>query len=80
MTYYITKYALTAGIYTREGEAEGKHLSLNAGRSDAEFYHNSEFHETKEEAIARAEEMRDRKIASLEKQLDKLRSMDFSRS
>lgn len=78
---WITKYALTKGISTRE------HVLVCSGINDdmivateghyQSYYHKPEWHETEESAIARAEEMRLKKIQSLEKQIEKLRKVKF---
>ena len=78
---YDTSYALTSGIEIRK-------LSNPVdpdGVKDMVFYlnpyHNGisakRWHTTKAEAIADAEALREKKIASLEKQLAKLRAMTF---
>lgn len=76
---WITKYALTQGIIETEAKRcasvnedmiETKNLGLFHGEG-------REWHLTKEEAIKRANEMRIKKIASIEKQLDKLKSLKF---
>lgn len=43
------------------------------------YYHGegNDWHRTKESAIAKAEEMRKKKIASLKKQIEKLEKMEF---
>lgn len=44
-----------------------------------QYYHGKgdEWHETKESAIAKAEEIRKKKINSLKKQIEKLEKMKF---
>lgn len=81
MKIYNTKYALTKGIMLQEAEQiernpqfvsiknPGWHLILS----------KTDWHYTKEQAIERANEMRDKKIISLKKQIKKLESMDFSK-
>ena len=76
---YITKYALTQGIY----EMNVDHMSDDGdtvyGKAWNEFYHGNgkEWHYTKEGAIKRAEELRIKKIQSLKKQIEKLKSLKF---
>lgn len=41
------------------------------------YFHKGEWFKTKEEVIQKAEEMRLKKIKSLEKQLNKFRQMEF---
>ena len=82
MRVWITKYALTQGIF----EADGKICTdidenmIDAGK--AGLYHNhysgiDEWHKTKESAIRAAEHMRQKKIASLEKQIARLKKLKF---
>lgn len=40
-------------------------------------FHGNEWHRTREEAVARAEQMRAAKIASLKKQIAKLEKLSF---
>lgn len=41
------------------------------------YFHGNEWHKSRESAIAKAEEMRKKKIASLKKQIEKLEKMEF---
>lgn len=83
---WISKYALTQGIEEKNAVVcsninidmieivnTEKHFIGN------EYYHGEgkEWHKTKEEAIKRAEELRLKKIKSVEKQLEKLKSLKF---
>lgn len=79
MKAYITKYALTSGIIQTEGEITSNGALFDMRASVPIYYHGEgkEWHRTKKEAIARAEEMRQKKIASLKKQIDKLERMKF---
>lgn len=78
-TYYVTKYAMTAGILQVNGEPskDGDFISFkrNGGPFYTEYAHGKDFHATLEAANLRAEEMRQKKIISAEKSLDKLRKM-----
>ena len=71
---WISKYALGQGIFQRQAEihSDGVCKPVNLG-----WISKSCWHKTKEEAIARAEEMRKAKIASLKKQLEKLENLRF---
>lgn len=84
ITAYITKYALTQGIYTREAVVNYSDLSgsmICCSKGDlgrlGEYYHGPDWHYTFEEAIARAELMRNKKLASMEKAKKKLMTLDF---
>ena len=76
---YITKYALTQGIYEMEVHRMSEDGSSVYGKAWNEAYHGNgkEWCRTKEEAIKRAEEMRIKKIESLEKQIKKLKGLKF---
>lgn len=85
MKVYITKYALTDGIIEAEhvpGVAEdGKEYAFfidENNQIDAHFYiPYEELVFGKESAIKKAEEMRQKKISSLKKQIEKLEEMRF---
>ena len=82
MKVWITKYALTDGII--EGEVIGcknDDLVFYDGQiKDGGEHLRKRFGEwciSKEEAIQKAEEMRQKKIASLKKQIEKLEEIRF---
>lgn len=80
MKVYVTKYALTTGILTAEdGEVSEESPGMVSCKSLGTFanFHGKDWHKTPEAAIARAEEMRGKTITSLEKQIAKLRVMNF---
>jgi hypothetical protein len=80
MKVWITKYALTIGIYTIEGAVtESTDTNMLIGKVDGYqvYYHNQEWHKTEEEAKQRAEGMRLTKIKSLKKSLAKFEKMKF---
>lgn len=87
---YITKYALTKGIQEVEVvdcfdvsakmvkeipplPAYGQ-FSLPAY---GQYFHDDDWHRTREEAVKKAERMRALKMFSLQKQIDKLKKMKF---
>jgi hypothetical protein len=81
MRVWITKYALTEGIIETEarrcegqGIRPGQMIELESTRYEpcGAYYHRPEWHETRRGAVERAEQMRQKKIASLRKQLAKL--------
>lgn len=82
---YDTSYALTAGIAIRRLETPiyPDAIKSSVAYEERGIYgslrviHRSRWHATKGEAIAAAEAQRERKIASLEKQIEKLRDMTF---
>lgn len=78
MKVWISKYALTKGIYEVEViTTEFETMVVDKSNPTFMFYHKGEWHKTKEDAIKRAEEMRNKKIKSLEKQINKLKNMRF---
>ena len=80
MRVWITKYALTTGIIEAEAE-ECEHDMIRVYKDSfyPSYYHKEgrEWHRTKESAIAKAEEMRQKKISSLKKQVKKMEDMKF---
>lgn len=80
MKVYITKYALTLGIIIREDAEECKTSpsmirvpSENICYSDA-YYHGEgrEWCRTEDEALKRFEELKEKKLKSLSKQIRKI--------
>ncbi len=82
MRVWVTRYALTQGILEIEGEDCGDSMFHYPGnhmdRYD-QYYHGQgeNWHLTRESAVKRAEEMRVAKIASLQKQIEKLKKVSF---
>ena len=79
MKVWISKYALTTGLYEAEVDPSNTCSGSVYDKKTTAFYHGEgrEWHRTKEDAIKRAEEMRIKKIASLTKQIQKLENMKF---
>lgn len=74
-TLFITRHALTEGIVVRKGRVSSSGIAqLDTG----EYLLPYDFGKTKEEALAMADEMRTKRIASLESQLKKLKAMTFT--
>lgn len=76
---YITKYALTQGIFEADGEesSAGGFRFRFPGSYTSEYVYGKDWHKTFPEALSRAEEMRKRKLASLNRQIKKLESIEF---
>lgn len=56
MKAYITKYALTTGVFVFDGEIEkdGSYISgKRSSRHMLELFHGKDFHTTKESALKR---------------------------
>lgn len=79
MRVWITKYALTTGIFEMEVESQSEDGTGVYGKAWSDCYHGEgkEWHRTKEAALVRAEKMRQKKIASLKKRIEKLEMMKF---
>ena len=80
MEVWITKYALTKGIFKLQVIDVGDGMVRSADNV-LEMYHKEgrDWHRAKESAIAKAEKMRQKKITSLEKQIDKIKKLDFEK-
>ena len=79
MKVWITKYALTDGIIEVDGEPYGlEWVSASWDNGDkCNDFEQGEWFDTKERAIQKAEEMRQKKIESLKNQIEKLEGMRF---
>ncbi len=80
MKAYSTKYALTTGIDEVDLEIVEEVWGFTESYETCfrNWYKKGrDWHETRESALARAEEMRKEKIASLRKQIAKLEAMRF---
>lgn len=77
MKVFITKYALTQGILEEDAKTCSENMVMTSRDGWTEYFHGKDWHETREEAVERARFMRVKKIASLENQLAKLRSLTF---
>jgi hypothetical protein len=81
MPYFITRYALTKGIFEIEAKIADHHKRIIMQTVDAKgincYYHAREWWESREEAVKQARKMRDRKVESLRKQIEKLKEMEF---
>lgn len=81
-TVWVTKYALTRGIAECEVVNAPDWTSVIWVRWPTDLHHETsvqttERHPTREAALARAEEMRAAKIASLKRQIERLESLEF---
>jgi hypothetical protein len=80
---WITKYALTEGIFqvTAMFDSDVDKIASVAGdiqRGTVQtYYHKPFWHEHKADALRHAEELRRRKIAALERQIAKLLKLRF---
>lgn len=75
---FTTRHALTLGIEEVEGKICTDSMFCEKGPFGRYFYvEGRDWHRTKESAIAKAEEMRMKKIKSLKKQIEKLEKIKF---
>lgn len=79
MKVWITQYALTDGIEEHEAEFwRDKHVQLTGEEHKwNSLVHKPHWHLTREAAVARAEEMRQKAIANCARRLAKLHAMRF---
>lgn len=81
MKVWISKYALTNGVLEIEARV-CDNVSPDMIEDINEKYHyyhyeGRDWHRTRESALTKAEQMRKKKIASLETQIEKLRKLRF---
>lgn len=79
ITVWITKYALTSGIIEIEARVCNNDM-IEYGELHLEYVHGegTQWHRSHETAIFRAEEMKIKKIKSLQKNIKKLEDMTFT--
>ncbi|HEY4288248.1 MAG TPA: hypothetical protein VGN00_14185 [Puia sp.] len=77
MKAYISKYALTADVYEVEGRLDGLVFRYQRKGIEAALLWCVEVHATKEQAVSMADRRRDDRIKSLEKQIHKLKMLEF---
>lgn len=77
MKVFITKYALTQGIFEIDAKDHGGGMISMVDAQYPTNYHKPDWHLTYEEALADARTRRNAKIASLEKQIAKLEELTF---
>lgn len=72
---FVTKYALTKGVEAVVVErSKPDDTMVSHGWT---YYHSGDWHIDRAAAVAKAEQMRQRKVASLKKQLTKLEATLF---
>lgn len=80
-TAWVTKHALTEGIEVVAAELcsdiSDKMITYGGDGYSKQSAHGSDWHRTPEAALARAEEMRRGKLASLRKSISRLEAMEF---
>lgn len=83
-TYWITKYALTEGIRVLDGAEVDDHGYIykhgpfcGSWEDRRHYYGKGDYHPTREQAVARANQMRAARIDSLKRQIAKLEALRF---
>ena len=82
---WITKYALTQGIFSAgviKVAANGNTVTVrinDQGLNKHFHYHGKEWHRSFKAAVLQAEDMVDRKIKSLKKQITRLENLKFDK-
>jgi hypothetical protein len=76
---WSSKYALTSGIYevTVTQHPDQPAIVRVVGSKDFEILLGNEWHRTQEDAVKRAKVVRDAKIRTLTKQINKLMGLNF---
>lgn len=78
ITAYVSKYALTRGVFGREVRITNSVADMAVTLDQYPMYlHKGDWFLTEEEAKADAENRRKKKIASLKKQIEKLEKLKF---
>jgi hypothetical protein len=86
MSYYVTKYALTSGliilsdedvqVFNDNPELLKAKWQNKKGEKYTDYFHKPDWHTSREDAKLRIIEMINKKVLSLEKQKQKLLSID----
>lgn len=74
---YITKYALTQGIYAKPVRDCGDGMVATTLDGYVGYFHKGEWHRSQAAAIARAEDMRVAAVKAAEKKIAKLKALKF---
>jgi len=73
---WVSKYALTSGITEHDAEIVSERMCVVRDRYQP-CYHKGQWHTSKAEAVARAEQMRKAKLAALRKAVARLEQLKF---
>lgn len=81
MMVYITKYALTQGVYAIDGDVDAHRPKIftrtKLSGGPPEYYHKPYWHEHKADAMRHANYLRNKMIESLRRKLTKLEGLNF---
>jgi hypothetical protein len=78
---WVTKYALTQGIFhCPDAETSGDDMIRvrpTVPNAICSYYHKKDWHTSLEAAQEKAEQMRQKKLAALDRQIKKIKSLKF---
>lgn len=77
---WVTKYVLTDGFITEVDAVISGGMAIvhpSDGKGYKQYFHGKEWHDRKDEAILRAEDLRRKKIAALRRSIEKIEAMRF---
>lgn len=78
MRIYCTKWLFTRGIFEAEAEDLGNGMVKMEGVTFGYLHgEGKDWHKTRDSAVKKAEEMRAKKLKTLEKQIKKISAMKF---
>lgn len=80
MKAYITKYLFTQGIIELNGylsETDSNYFISKKGGWGRSVFSKNDWHETRELAVKRAQEMQKKKIKAIERTINKIKAMTF---
>lgn len=78
MKVWITKYALTQGIYSVEASPSHTAKMVSTKQTSySECFHKPYWHETEEAAKLHAAILRSKKLVSLERQIERIKALKF---
>ena len=77
---YITKYALTKGIFKVKGRVAtiSDNMFVYKVKGHETFSHKPDWNDILGDALEHANKMRQKKIISLQKQIDKIKAMNLN--
>ena len=81
MKIWVTKYALSSGVFSTEAKVDEANKRAQIKRPGDYWAWNAfgnEFHTTEEAARARFDELKQKKLASLRKQIAKIEALEFT--
>ena len=83
MRVWVTKYWATRGMIEADGELSPVNglsmlMTVTSGDLVGQSYYGNEWHETYMEAVKHAALLREKKLISLRKQIDKIEAIDWA--